>query len=173
MSTSSCFESISRYWLLESFCGQWLSSRSGDDAGEFKGSITGLALVGTSIATVARRLTERATRGGPTQEWYPDTQGNMMKLSTEELIGNVRLFVQHQTGDEIIPGYGGEMTHLVLVPFTSEWQPCVHGDTFRGYTCHSLLAVKDYRICCIGLEKEFERIVKPTFELVPEYSSLK
>lgn len=49
------------------------------------------------------------------QKLYADTQGKMLEGAMEHLIGNVRVFVQHQAGDKVIPGEGGEMTSLAEV----------------------------------------------------------
>lgn len=47
---------------------------------------------------------------------YPDAKGKMVELAVDKLIENVREFLQHWVGDEVISEDGGEMTHLTEVP---------------------------------------------------------
>lgn len=53
----------------------------------------------------------------------------MQELVTAQLIGNVRQFEEHWSGDEVIPGQDGKLTHLVDVSPTSERYRCVDGRT--------------------------------------------
>lgn len=81
----------------------------------------------------------------------------------EQLAGSVRVFLQHCAGDEVIYEEGGEMTHIVKVPLTSEKCLCVNGKLL-GVHCDELGTVWDCYIRRIDLEKDVEMLRKPTIE---------
>lgn len=85
-----------------------------------------------------------------------DILGIILELGMDQLIGNVRMFVQHRVGDTLISGQGREITHLVKVASTTERHLRLDGKIFREYVCNELGAVRNYHICGIDLERRLK-----------------
>lgn len=71
----------------------------------------------------------------------------MLKIAVEQLIWNVRVYVQHWAVYDVISGERGKMTHLMKVPSTIEISVCANGEKFRENVCNEVRAVRD---CCIS-----------------------
>lgn len=59
------------------------------------------------------------------QKLYADTQSNILELSMKQLTGNVRVSVQHCTGDEVIYAEDEKLRQLVEDPPTRKRYQCV------------------------------------------------
>lgn len=57
----------------------------------------------------------------------------MLEIASEQLVGNVRGFVQHFARGEVICGESGKMTYLVEVPSTGEIYLFANGKIPRIY----------------------------------------
>lgn len=84
------------------------SARIHNSCGQVEGLIVGLARVESWVVTGAKRLGKWEARGDPEQKFYADTQKKSLKLAIEVTIGNMRVFVQHWAGDEVLSGQGVE-----------------------------------------------------------------
>lgn len=65
---------------------------------------------------------------------YVDVRRKVVKLISEKLNGNARVFLLQWAGEEVIFGHGGEMTDLADVPLTVERYLCVGGNERRRFT---------------------------------------
>lgn len=137
------------------------SAKLFDNAREVKRSIVWSAWVDESV----RYLTELETLGVQSQKLYADKQRRMLELDVEQLIRNIKVFVQHSTADEVIYVQDEQKTHLVEDLSTSERYLCVDGGS-GDYIHDELREFSDRYICRIDWDKDAQILVKPTIELL-------
>lgn len=98
----------------------WFNAGSCVGAGKDEGSIVSPARGEALIATLNRCLREQDARKCQRQKLYAETQGKKLQLAMKQMIGNVRVLLQHELGGKVMYTQDREMNHLAEVPLSSE-----------------------------------------------------
>lgn len=92
--TLELFRNCMWLYVLRKFLDYNPNVDEGKDNKLVDSSMVLLSLLDAWVATVVTCLTEREKRGSLGQKVYADTYGRLLTLTTEQLTGNMRLFVE-------------------------------------------------------------------------------
>lgn len=149
----SLFRVESRMQVLRKFIGYDVDC--GND-GAVDSTILGIARLDAWMVTVIKLLKDSDNKGGARQKEYANTYNKHLRLATQQLIGEIRCFVQYWCPEELqVPQISGNdhrsailgvhrsATLIIQVPSTGEIYIALKASWFNEYICSEIGLIHD------------------------------
>lgn len=107
-------------------------------------SVVWLGQLNAKIVPVLTFNEETRARGGLSQNLFADTHETMFQLSMDQLVGNVRGFVEYRKNNELLARPGGIVTKAVRLPFIREEHLAKYIGCFTEYLWNTFQKLHNY-----------------------------
>lgn len=96
---------------------------------------------------------------------FPDTNVVTLKLTFEQLVGHIALFLKYQTAHELVYGGGTAATNLFKIQISLDIYLAVRAEWLNAHVTMELVHVEAFHIVIVGDERSTSLLGLPTVQL--------